>query len=246
MATDAALSEYLAMFEAEQQRKPDAGERAELRARLDAGRPPLDSLRLLTVAEYAERERITTQATYKRINQKKIHGVTISAGEKKGRCVIVSATDAEQATAQAGGSSVRTGEQAAPIGAVERAELEKLREENKRLQAQLDEERAAARAQSDRIMSLAERLADLTAASQVLLQQQKAGVLAAYNVDYEATEDTREQTAPPEAEAQNAAAESSQVAPEITGSTKTAAGTPPIQQQTEKPKKGFFARLFGV
>ena len=245
MATDAALSEYLAMFEAEQQRKPDASERAELRARLDAGRPPLDTLRLLTVAEYAEREGITTQATYKRINQKKIHGVTISAGEKKGRCVIVSATGTEQAAAPAGGSCARPGAQAAPeITAAERAELEKLRAENETLRAKLDEERETARQQADRILSLAERLADLTAASQVLLQQQqKAGALAAHDVTYEAAEPQAGQTAPPADAAQAADATPPQAAPEISSTGEQAAAAPP---PTEQPKKGFFARLFGA
>ena len=78
MTADAAFSEYVGIFEAEQQRKATQAERAELRARLEAGRPPLDSLRLLTVAEYAEREGITTQATYKRIKQGRLLGVTIS------------------------------------------------------------------------------------------------------------------------------------------------------------------------
>lgn len=244
MATEAALSEYLAMFEAEQQRKPDASERAELRARLDAGRPPLDSLRLLTVAEYAEREGITTQATYKRINQKKIHGVTISAGEKKGRCVIVSATGTEQGAAPAGGSSARPGGQAAPLSTAERAELEKLRAENETLRAKLDEERETARQQADRILSLAERLADLTAASQVLLQQQqKAGALAAHDVTYEAAETREEQAAPPADTEQAADATPPQAAPEISSTGEQAAAAPP---PTEQPKKGFFARLFGA
>lgn len=49
------------------------------------------------------------------------------------------------------------------------AELEKLRAENETLRAKLDEERETARAQTDRILSLAERPADLTAVLQVLL-----------------------------------------------------------------------------
>lgn len=71
-----------------------------------------------------------------------------------------SATGTEQAAAPAGGSCARPGAQAAPISTAERAEMEKLRAENETLRAKLDEEREAARQQADRILSLAERLAD--------------------------------------------------------------------------------------
>ena len=112
--------------------------------------------------------------------------------------------------------------------ALMRETIAQLRAENAELRGQLETERTAARAQAERTLTLAERLAELTANSQVLLKQQQeaqrlpergGGYAAAQEVQYTAheTEPAPEQTQPQQ----------------------------PQESPEPEARRGFFAKIFG-
>lgn len=203
---------------------------------------------MYTVTEIAKKCGVSSQAIYKRINGNlsealagHIHkgrgGKTLI--DEEGAAILCdrvgpNAPEVPPEAPADGGEQAQGGTSAAgsvsdsDTLALIRETIAQLRAENAELRGQLETERTAARAQAERTLTLAERLAELTANSQVLLKQQQeaqrlpergGGYAAAQEVPYTAheTEPAPEQTQPQQ----------------------------PQESPEPEARRGFFAKIFG-
>jgi predicted transcriptional regulator len=138
---------------------------------------------MYTVTEIAQKCGVTSQAVYRRLNgnladvmKGHIHkgrgGKTLI--DEEGAAILLDRVGPNAPEVQPEDPvQAPTATPDAATVAILRETIDRLRADNERLQTQLDAERTASRAQTERTLALAEQLARLTENSQILLKQQQ-------------------------------------------------------------------------